>query len=62
MESTHAKQVNLLSISREKERMTVMLCIIADDHKLPLIVFKRKTFPKEGVTPRGNHIAVEEKE
>lgn len=42
-----SRQVPIKTSGYEKQRVTVMLCITADGHKLPpYIIFKRKTIPK----------------
>lgn len=44
VESKGAKQVRMLSTGKEKNRITAMLCCMADGHKLdPFLIFKRKT-------------------
>lgn len=48
-----AKEVKVLTTGYEKQRVTVMLAILADGKKLPpYIILKRKTIPKKEVFPK----------
>lgn len=47
------KQVNILSTGYEKQRITVMLCVTADGHKLPpYLILNRKLVPKNENFPK----------
>jgi hypothetical protein len=43
------KNVTVRTGGNEKQRCTVMLCIVAEGRKLPPYVFRRKTLPKVNV-------------
>jgi hypothetical protein len=47
------KEVKIRSTGYEKQRVTVMLCITADGHKLPpYIILNCKTIPKNEMFPK----------
>lgn len=61
VETTNAASVSIVTTGHEKTHMTVVLACCADGTKLkPLIIFKRKTLPKEDFPP-GIIIAQNEK-
>ncbi|KAL1421359.1 hypothetical protein MTO96_023153 [Rhipicephalus appendiculatus] len=48
-----AREVRVMTTGYEKQRVTVMLCITADDRKLPpYIILKRKNTPKNEWFPK----------
>jgi hypothetical protein len=48
-----ANEVKIRSTGYEKQRVTVMLCITADGHKLPpYIILNSKTIPKNEIFPK----------
>ena len=53
VDSVGAKEVKYKSTGNEKSFYTVVLCVTADGGKCdPMVIFKRKTIPKEGF-PKG---------
>lgn len=51
--SRGAKEIKIKTTGYEKQRVTVMLCITADGHKLPpYLILNRKTIPKNETFPK----------
>lgn len=62
VESKGAKQVRILSTGNEKNRITAMLCCMADGHKLdPFLIFKRKMLPSNVTFPKNVIVRVHPK-
>lgn len=62
VESKGAKQVRILSTGNEKNRITAMLCCMADGHKLdPFLIFKRKTLLSNVTFPKNVIVRVHPK-
>lgn len=56
-----AKTISLRTTGAEKQRVTVMLCVLADGTKLPpFVILKRKLLPKENL-PAGLFVRTQEK-
>jgi hypothetical protein len=56
------KTVRITTTRNEKANFTAMLCITADGGKLPpLVIFKRKTFPRKEIFPTGIIVKVNPK-
>ncbi|KAH1185488.1 hypothetical protein KIL84_018237 [Mauremys mutica] len=61
VEAKGAKTVTIKTSGHEKNHYTVVLAVTADGNKLPpLVIFKRKTFPKEKI-PSGIQVHVHPK-
>ena len=55
------KQVLVKTTGHEKQHFTVVLACMADGRKLPpMVIFKRKTFPKKENFPRGVVVHMQE--
>lgn len=61
VEAKGAKTVTIKTSGHEKNRYTMVLACTADGNKLPpLVIFKRKTLPKEKI-PSGINVQVHPK-